>query len=220
MTRARFFDWFQFGIFLCWGTLGLARALLFRARGVRVIVSDRQRTIGEMLSDGLAVVCLLLWVYEVVAHAWSFDHLFGTAVSGRILGDGVLLPIAGALVSVTAVLLYGIALRHLGSSWRLGIDRTAPGPLVTRGVYRWTRHPIYVAFGLLFIGTFLVHGHLVFLLLVLVWLPVLHLLMRREERFLIQRYGSAYRDYCSRVGRYLTWPKNEHKTNEQFGTTK
>lgn len=119
----------------------------------------------------------------------------------------------GAVVDSIAVLLYAIALRHLGESWRLGIDRTTPGPLVTDGIYRWTRHPIYVAFDLLFVGTFLVLGRLIFLVLVLLWIPLLHSFMLREERFLTQLYDGAYRDYCRRVGRYFLWQRYGREPN-------
>jgi protein-S-isoprenylcysteine O-methyltransferase Ste14 len=85
------------------------------------------------------------------------------------------------------------------------IDRTHPGPLVTGGIYGWTRHPIYVAFDLLFVGTFLVLGRLIFLVLALVWLRLLHSYMQREECFLSHLYGEPYRDYCGRVGRYFSW---------------
>jgi protein-S-isoprenylcysteine O-methyltransferase Ste14 len=205
MATSRFFDWFQFGILVCWGTLGVTRALLFHARGVRVIVADRQRTFWERLADGLALACLLVWAYEVVAYAWSFGFHVGPTSFGRILVDSIAIKVVGAVVVSTAVLLYAIALRHLGASWRLGIDRAAPGPLVIDGIYRWTRHPIYVAFDLLFVGAFLVHGRLIFLCFALVWIPLQHVFMQREERFLTQLYGGAYRDYCGSVGRYFSW---------------
>jgi protein-S-isoprenylcysteine O-methyltransferase Ste14 len=112
-----------------------------------------------------------------------------------------------------AVALYGIAVRRLGESWRLGIDRINPGRLVTDGVYGWTRHPIYVALDLLFVGTFLVLGRLIFLVFALVWLPLLHAYMRREERFLSELYGDSYRDYCGRVGRYCSWHRHDGERN-------
>ena len=67
------------------------------------------------------------------------------------------------------------------------------------------RHPIYMAFDFLFVGTFLVLHRSIFLLLALVMVPLLHAVMRREERFLTELYGDAYRDYCSRVGRHASW---------------
>jgi protein-S-isoprenylcysteine O-methyltransferase Ste14 len=214
MTTSRFFEWFQFGALVCWGLFGVTRALLFRARGIPVIAADRDRTRWQMVLDTVALAWLLVWAYEVIAYAWSLRLHFGPASLHHVLVDSIAIKTLGAAFVSAAILLYAVALRHLGASWRFGIDRTAPGPLVTDGIYKSTRHPIYVAFDLLFFGAFLVHGRLIFLVLALVWLPLLHTFMQREERFLAQVYGDAYRDYCSRVGRYFSWHRYDWKRNE------
>lgn len=196
---SRFFEWFQFGALACWGLLGVTRALLLRARGVAVIAADRERTRWQMVVDTFALACLLVWAYEVVAYAWPLPFHFGPMWLHDVLMESIAIKTLGAVFVSGAIVLYGVALRHLGESWRLGIDRTKPGSLVTDGVYRWTRHPIYVAFDLLFVGTFLVLGRLIFLVLALVWLPLLHTFMQREERFLADLYGDSYRDRKSVV---------------------
>jgi protein-S-isoprenylcysteine O-methyltransferase Ste14 len=156
-----------------------------------------------MVVDSLALVCLLVWAYEIVAYAWRFHFHVGPVGLHRVLVGSTPINTMGAVVVSTALVLYAIALRRLGESWRMGIDRTAPGPLVTDGLYRWTRHPIYVAFDLLFVGTFLVLGRLIFLVLALCWIALLHSFMLREERFLAELYDGTYRDYCRHVGRYF-----------------
>lgn len=205
MGTSRFFEWFQFGVLVCFVLVGLTRAILLYSRGTPVVVADRQRTLWQMLVDMSAGACLLVWAYEVVAYAWGLRFHVGPTSLHRILADSVRIKVAGAVFVSVALVLYAVAVHHLGKSWRLGIDRTAPGPLVTDGVYRWTRHPIYIGFDLLFVGTFLVLGRGIFLLLALVWIPLMHQFMLREERFLSELYDGAYRDYCRRVGRYPPW---------------
>ncbi len=183
--------------------LGLMRALMLRARGVSVFVVDRQRTGWQMLADTVLFACLVAFAYEIIAYAWELPYHIGPSVLDRLVVDGPVSQVLGALIVTGAAILYGIALRGLGASWRLGLDRGAPGPLVTGGIYRWTRHPIYVAFDLWFIGTFLLVGRLSFLVLALVLVPLLHAFMNREERFLTELYGDAYREYSGRVGRYF-----------------
>ena len=96
-------------------------------------------------------------------------------------------------------------LRAFGDSWRLGIDRDAPGVLVTDGIFAWTRNPIYVGLDLLALGTSLVQGRLIVLALALVIAVMLHDQILREESFLARTYGDAYREYCARVRRYGSW---------------
>lgn len=203
MTTLRFSEWFGFGAFACWMCLALVRVLMLRARGVSVFVADRQRTGWQMLADAVLLACLLTFGYEIIAYAWQFRFHIGPSVLEKSVVEGLASQALGALIVTGAVILYGMALRDLGASWRLGFDRSAPGPLVTGGVYRWTRHPIYIAFDLWFVGTFLLIGRLSFLVLALVGVLLLHAIMDREERFLTRLYGDAYRDYSRRVGRYF-----------------
>ena len=191
--------------------LGLTRALMLRARGVPVFVVDRQRTGWQILADTVMLACLLTFGYEIIAYAWQLRFHIGPSVLERSVVDGLASQALGALIVTGAVILYAIALHDLGVSWRLGLDRSAPGPLITGGVYHWTRHPIYIAFDLWFMGTFLLIGRLSFLVLALVWVPLLHAIMQREERFLTQLYDDAYRDYSKRVGRYFSWHRHNRE---------
>lgn len=205
MTVARFFDWFQLAVLGCLACLGLGRALVLRARGVRVLALDRQRTPTHQMWDFLTVMCLLAWFGETVAQAWPLPIHFVPQPLQTVLVEAATVKGAGAVLMLAGLLSYGLALRALGDSWRGGIDRERPGPLVTRGIYKWTRNPCYVSFDLLAAGTFLMQGRLIFLLLALGLGVLLHVQIRREERFLAEFYGDAYREYCTRVARYLKW---------------
>ena len=77
--------------------------------------------------------------------------------------------------------------------------------LVTGGIYRFTRNPMYLGLVLLSAGWALRLGSLVGLLIgsgglvaALTWLQI-----RPEERILGQTFGAEYHDYRSRVRRWL-----------------
>jgi protein-S-isoprenylcysteine O-methyltransferase Ste14 len=96
----------------------------------------------------------------------------------------------------------------MGASWRIGIDRQQPGQLVTSGLFAWSRNPIYLAFDLLVVGAFLIHGRSLFLILGAAMMLLIHAIVLREERFLDAKFGDAFRNYRKRVGRYLSiWPR-------------
>lgn len=205
MTIARCFDSFLLAALACLMGLGLVRALAQYARGVRVVVIDWQRSPGQMLRDFLLVASLLLWAFEIVAHSWPLSVHLAPPSLRVVLLAGVAVKIVGVVMVVAGLLFYGLALRAFGDSWRLGIDRQTPGDLVTRDVFSWTRNPIYVGLDLLLLGTFLVSGRCIFLALALLIVGLLDDQIRREERFLRQAHGEAYRRYCARVGRYVRW---------------
>ena len=212
MTIDRFFDWFGFGALVCLAFLALPRALILHRRGIRVMVVDRQRTARQIVEDLLAMVCLLLWVYELVAGAWSIEFHPVPARLAVALFDSSATKIAGGLLMMAGVAVYGLGTRGLGDSWRLGIDRKRPGELMTMGIFSWSRNPIYLSFDLLTAGTFLIQGRLHLVLITLILAVVLHQQVRREEHFLSEKYGDAFESYRSRVGRYLTWPWAEERT--------
>jgi len=114
---------------------------------------------------------------------------------------------APALVSAGAGLAFALAgvaaFRRAGTT----VDPTQPGAastIVTSGVYRHSRNPMYVGFLLVLTGwAFFLSHPLAFVLL-----PVFVAYMNRfqiapEERALAARFGSEYVDYKKSVRRWL-----------------
>ena len=76
--------------------------------------------------------------------------------------------------------------------------------LVTSGIYRFTRNPIYLGFVFMLIGLPLSMG--TYWGVVLVW-PLTtfmkNLVIRHEEAYLEKEFKNQFADYCSRVRRWL-----------------
>jgi protein-S-isoprenylcysteine O-methyltransferase Ste14 len=204
MTPTRLLDCIPIVVVTCiWG-FGTGRAAALFVRGVNVVAVDRARTVVEGLADLLAFGCFALWGYEVIAFAWPLPHQLAPGALGTVLFEHPVARVVGAVTMLGGFLLWLAAMRAMGSSWRIGIDRDTPGMLVTQGIFARTRNPIYAGFILLMIGGCLMQGRLILLLLASIVIPLLHLQVRREERFLARAHGEAYRAYCARVGRYVT----------------
>lgn len=90
--------------------------------------------------------------------------------------------------------------------------QTTPNPqaleevssLVTSGIYRYSRNPMYVGLVFILLGWALYLSHL----LAFVWLPIFVLYMTRfqiwpEERAMKQKFGDAYQAYLTRVRRWI-----------------
>ena len=78
-----------------------------------------------------------------------------------------------------------------------------PEALVTTGIYKISRNPMYLSFLIALFGWFFILENIGALLL----LPTFVLYMNRfqikpEERFLLQKFGSNYSQYCSKVRRW------------------
>ena len=129
----------------------------------------------------------------------------GQLVSEPSLGldVGLRRGLAFALV-IGGLLLDGIA---AGTFRRLG---TPPEPwkpttaLATDGLYRFSRNPIYVGFGITYAGFALAMDSPVALALLAPCLMVVdRFVIQREERYLSTKFGAEYQAYQGKVRRWL-----------------
>lgn len=204
MTADRLFDWLVIGALACLALLAIGRGLMLSARGIRIFPIDRERTVPEGIADLGFLLSFLLWVYETLAFALPLDFHLVPALAREVVLDTAASKVIGALIITPGLVVYGLALHAFGSSWRLGIDRAHPGGLVTGGIFSRSRNPVYLGLALLAVGASLALGKLVLLLLAIVFPVYFHHLVCREERFLVEHYGDAYREYAERVGRWWT----------------
>jgi protein-S-isoprenylcysteine O-methyltransferase Ste14 len=109
----------------------------------------------------------------------------------------------GVLFCLVGLTLFGWSLVSFGKSFRVGIDTEHPDGLVTGGVFAFSRNPIYVAFGMVLTGQFLIFSNWILLVYLGAAIWLFHRQVLREEDYLKVHYGKPYAEYCSRVRRYL-----------------
>lgn len=92
----------------------------------------------------------------------------------------------------------------LGRYYAQGLPKIRQGhKLVTTGPYRYVRHPIYVSAILYFVATFLLAANWFFLMIFLTLIPGLYVFAKREEKVLIDHFGSEYSDYMKRSWMFI-----------------
>ena len=82
---------------------------------------------------------------------------------------------------------------------------------VTKGVYRISRHPIYLGGFLLYLGIGIACASWLFILFALAWIILWLIAVPAEENDLIEKYGDAYREYMNRTPRWIGIPKSGGK---------
>jgi protein-S-isoprenylcysteine O-methyltransferase Ste14 len=110
---------------------------------------------------------------------------------------------SGAVFSALSVALLIWTLPTLGKNLTDTVVTRREHTLVTRGPYRWIRHPFYVCMALMTLGSALVAANLFILVSGVVVFSLLALRSRVEEEQLAARFGDAYLDYRKRTGRFL-----------------
>ncbi len=129
------------------------------------------------------------------------DRLFGIAplhIAQPLRSVLILLLVAAGLTMVLA------AIRNFARAGTR-VEPWAPSSaIVSDGIYRFTRNPMYVGMALVMLGLALILGSPASIVMVgLATLIVDRFVIRREEAYLEAKFGDEYRDYRARVRRWL-----------------
>jgi protein-S-isoprenylcysteine O-methyltransferase Ste14 len=120
-------------------------------------------------------------------------------------GELLRLPLAAVLIAIGVALMVAarVALNRAGTTWR----PTEPGSttaLVTSGVYRFSRNPIYVGMEIVLLGWAIVLASPAAALVSVLFVAYMNLFqIRPEEMILSVSLGQEYRDYSQRVRRWV-----------------
>jgi len=103
---------------------------------------------------------------------------------------------------VTAMLLIW-TLRTLGKNLTDTVVTRREHTLVTRGPYRWVRHPFYDCMFLFMTGTALMMANWAVVAAGAICFSILASRSRTEEEKLLERFGEPYRVYRATTGRFI-----------------
>lgn len=79
---------------------------------------------------------------------------------------------------------------------------------LTKGLYRYSRHPTYITQLVMFLGASIASASWLFLLLSVIYSILMFIIAIPEERFCLEKYGNAYREYLKRTQRWIGIPKS------------
>ena len=142
-----------------------------------------------------AVSCFLLTAFGLFLKKKGFlngGDLPGLKSVAMIIG--FLLIFIGVAVWIYAVIIQKIS------------DEISSGNLVTTGIYSIVRNPIYFAFLCVCTGV-LITAHNVYLLIfpVVFYIFLTILMKQTEEKWLLEKFGTEYAEYCKHVNRVIPW---------------
>lgn len=112
------------------------------------------------------------------------------------------LDMAAYLLFAIAMIFSLVSLLHLGRSTRFGLP-TKGTLLKTRGIYRFSRNPMYVGFALFTIASMIYTLNPFVAILGAYSLVVYHMIIKNEEKFLLDQFGESYSTYKKNVRRYF-----------------
>lgn len=168
----------------------------WRDHGVFPVVFHREAAPAQRAIGVLLGVLLVGLVVAGVLFATSGPDALGAWRSPAVVRVG------GWVLMAVGVVVTIVAQRHMGASFRIGID-DRPTSLVTHGVFRLCRNPIFSGLLAFLAGVVLICPAGWSIVGLLVTCLAIRLQVAFEERHLANMHGATYMAYAARTGRFV-----------------
>ncbi|MET0532080.1 MAG: protein-S-isoprenylcysteine O-methyltransferase, partial [Microvirga sp.] len=156
-------------------------------RSRRTPVSRSARGTRETVLLGISLTGL-----GILPMLFCFTHLLG-------LADYPFQPLlagVGAVIAIGALVMFHLTHRAMGRNWSVSLEVREQHKLVTRGVYRNVRHPMYTAFWMWALAQALLLPNWVSGLSGIFGFGILYFFrVGQEERLMIETFGDHYLAY-------------------------
>ena len=140
---------------------------------------------------------LVYLVALVVGLWWDSPWFTGSGTGTLAITVGAIITLAGAALTIIAA----------AGHWRAGTNVEPWHPttaLVTGGVYRFTRNPIYLGMAVGQLGIAICGASFGAALMIVPAVIIIQTqVIAREETYLEAKFGQSYRDYKARVRRWI-----------------
>ena len=182
-------------VFLIGFVVGSVVRRLYARPNRRHDVADRRPQVADMLLMALAAAGFGILPLLYVLSPWlDFADYHLPAGLGWV----------GVPVFAAALWLLWRSHVDLGRHWSATLQVRKDHSLVTTGVYSRIRHPMYAAHWLWGVAqALLLQNWLAGPAMLVFFVPLYLLRVRREEKMLLDHFGQEYRSYMGRTGRVI-----------------
>ena len=183
-------------------TLMFGRTILLYRKGIKVwVIGTSTRKISEIMLEKI-LLPLALAISFIFIIITALHIPLPAIISGYVIRIAWIKYI-GLLFCYLGLIIFLLALISFGKAWRIGIDENNANELITTGMFKYSRNPIFLFMDLYFIGIMLIYPTMVFIALALCTIAGIHFQILREEEFLTKKFGEKYLAYKNKTGRYI-----------------
>lgn len=146
----------------------------------------------ENILKVFSILMIIVQYFSIIINdSWYFINVFS------------FIRIIGLIIILLGIVLLILALIAIKDNFLIGINPNTNTFLVTSGIYKISRNPVFLGFDLLYIGLFFVFPNPINLIftIILVWL--FDSLINIEEGYLVSIYKDDYINYKSKVKKYF-----------------
>lgn len=111
---------------------------------------------------------------------------------------------AGVVLFALAILLLWRSHHDLGRNWTVIVSLRKKHELITSGVYKYIRHPMYSAHLIWAIAQIMIlHNWIAGYSFLIVQIPFYYFRINNEERMMIEQFGNSYKSYMQKTDRLI-----------------
>jgi protein-S-isoprenylcysteine O-methyltransferase Ste14 len=181
----------------------IGRSIKLRLTGTNPFVIGKGKKGLKEFVEILFIPVLVFWSWEVLRQSMNIDISILPGFIYEKLQLSIFVGLSGITLTIAGFVLFIMALVSFGDSWRIGIDNGKPADLITEGVFRFSRNPVFLFIDLYFLGTFLVYPSLFFGLSFVIVALLFQYQIVQEEKHLKKIYGEKYAKYMEKAHRYF-----------------
>lgn len=180
--------------------LGFRTYHLYRKHGINTL-----GTMGKMRSEKLieSVMSICVLLNAIILINFLFIPLNYPLLLPFNAFNSSILDVIGSLLIITGLIFAFVAQFQMKSSWRLGLNRKEKPKLITKGMYNWSRNPIYLGIMMAYLGLFFLLPSMASIILFLGGSLTIAFKVNLEESYLSESIGAEYIHYCKSVRRWL-----------------
>lgn len=119
--------------------------------------------------------------------AWFYPPFLSIKLGTIWFWIGLLLAIIGMLLLVVSIVDYA---------------KAPAGELIQNGIYRYSRNPMYLAYGFIYISIGILTASWLYLLIAFIRQYTEYIMILSEERWCLEQFGKAFQAYMDSTRRY------------------
>jgi len=183
------------------GIAFVAKSLIVARRiGQNPLVLPKDDSAYGLIGYYFKITLILMFIYSVFYALFPAHYEIFLVL--QIL-DVLYLKYIGIGLLVLALIWTIIAQTDMKDSWRIGIDTQTKTELITTGLFKYSRNPIFLGMLTSLLGLFLLTPNALTFIFLIVGYILIQIQIRLEEEFLVKEHGQNYLSYRQRVRRFF-----------------
>lgn len=178
----------------------LRSVILWKQTGVNPFVFGKSEKAHDYIGRVYKLMVLFTWVsigcYSFFPSVYDYlqpiDYL-----------ENEQLRFSGLMLLIVSFIWTSIAQYQMSKSWRIGIDYNEKTKLISKGLFKYSRNPIFLGVLISYLGTFLIIPNILSFSIMLTTYVTIQTQVRLEEEYLETVQKGDYVEYKKNTRRWL-----------------